>query len=100
VANAFGEERESVRECWFPLRETQKKLERSDWMQTTHEIETAQLPGGRFPITLYKEQWLKLRDMFGRHSRVHCCERSATKGELTESNSDGISWEHARTSRS
>jgi hypothetical protein len=36
---------------------------------------------GRFPVTLYKEQWLKLLDMSGRYSGVHCCERSAIKGE-------------------
>ena len=36
---------------------------------------------GRFPVTLYKEQWLKLLDKIGRYSRIHCDERSAAKGK-------------------
>ena len=35
---------------------------------------------GRFPVTLYKEQWLRLLEV-SRHSRVHCCERGAIKDE-------------------
>ena len=35
---------------------------------------------GRFPVTLYKEQWLKLRHV-GRHSRVHFRERGAVEGK-------------------
>ena len=35
---------------------------------------------GRFPVTLYKEQWLKLLDNVGRHSCVHYCELSAIEG--------------------
>ena len=36
---------------------------------------------GRFPVTLYKEQWLKLLGHVGRDSRVHCRERRAIEGE-------------------
>src|SRR5438552_3949429 len=38
---------------------------------------------GRFPVTLYKEQWLKLLDMSD-DSRVHCRERSAVEGKGLE----------------
>jgi hypothetical protein len=36
---------------------------------------------GRFPVILYKEQWLKLLDYVGGYSRIHCCERSAVDGK-------------------
>ena len=44
---------------------------------------------GRFPVTLYKEQWLKLLGHVRRHSRVHRCERGAIeeKGLSGRSNS-------------
>ena len=36
---------------------------------------------GRFPVTLYKEQWLKLLDMSDDIRRVYCRERSAVEGK-------------------
>jgi hypothetical protein len=36
---------------------------------------------GRFPVTLYKEQWLKPVGYVGRYSRVHCRKRSAVEGK-------------------
>jgi hypothetical protein len=41
---------------------------------------------GRFPVTLYKEQWLKLLGMAGEIRAFICCERRAIEGEgLSES---------------
>ena len=36
---------------------------------------------GRFPVTLYKEQWLKLLGMAGEIRAFICCERRAIEGE-------------------
>jgi hypothetical protein len=36
---------------------------------------------GRFPVTLYKEQWVEAARHGGRDSRVHCRERRAIEGE-------------------
>jgi hypothetical protein len=36
---------------------------------------------GRFPVTLYKEQWLKLLDMSDDIRAFISCERNAIKGE-------------------
>ena len=36
---------------------------------------------GRFPVTLYKEQWLKAVGHVLRHSGVHCRERSKIESE-------------------
>ena len=36
---------------------------------------------GRFPVTLYKEQWLKLLEHVSRYSRVHCRERSTVEDQ-------------------
>lgn len=39
---------------------------------------------GRFPVTLYKEQWLKLLENGRRYSCVHCCERSSIENEAAK----------------
>jgi hypothetical protein len=36
---------------------------------------------GRFPVTLYKEQWLQAIGYVGGYSRVHCREQSAVEGK-------------------
>ena len=36
---------------------------------------------GRFPITLYKEQWAQAAGHGGGNSRVYCCERVAIEGK-------------------
>ena len=41
---------------------------------------------GRFPVTLYERTVAEAAGHVGRHSRLHCCERSAIEGEgLNES---------------
>jgi hypothetical protein len=44
---------------------------------------------GRFPVTLYKEQWLKLLDMADDISGIHCCQRQRIKGEGLETSRPG-----------
>ena len=39
---------------------------------------------GRFPVTLYKEQWLKLLDMAAEILRVHYCERDSIEDQGLE----------------
>jgi hypothetical protein len=41
---------------------------------------------GRFPVTMYKEQWLRLLDMSA-DIRLHCCERGTIKDEGLKMNS-------------
>jgi hypothetical protein len=36
---------------------------------------------GRFPVTLYKKQWLRLLDMSDKHPRFHRDKRSSVEGE-------------------